>query len=429
MANNYLLGLAATRAAGKARGITSVCSSHPDVIAAALAHGRNAETAVLIEATCNQVNQYGGYTGMQPVDFRRFVECIAIRQGFDMQNLILGGDHLGPNPWKMLAADVAMENAGQMVAAYAAAGFAKIHLDASMPCAGDPATLPEEVIATRAAYLAQIAETYAVGARPVYVIGTEVPVPGGALEEVSALNVTTPRAARTTIALHREAFVRAGIEPAFERVIGLVVQPGVEFGNENVVPYSTKAAQDLIKEFRTSELVFEAHSTDYQTPEALSALVRDGFAILKVGPGLTFAWREAIYGLDCIADYIFARQGASLRSKMEQIMLEQPSHWQDYYHGSTAQQKMQRHYSYSDRIRYYWSGKEANDAVVRLLRCFGDMQIPLPLISQYLGNLYSGVSSGAIMPTAPELLRASIVRVLNQYAQACIGGSEKSAHP
>jgi tagatose-1,6-bisphosphate aldolase non-catalytic subunit AgaZ/GatZ len=36
-------------------------------------------TEVLIEATCNQVNQDGGYTGMTPADFRRFVEDIAAR--------------------------------------------------------------------------------------------------------------------------------------------------------------------------------------------------------------------------------------------------------------------------------------------------------------------------------------------------------------
>ena len=47
-------------------------------------------------------------------------------------------------------------------------------------------------------------------------------------------------------------------------------------------------------------LIFEAHSTDYQTPAALAALVRDHFAILKVGPALTFALREALWALDCI---------------------------------------------------------------------------------------------------------------------------------
>ena len=421
MAADYLRGLAAARAAGNPRGITSVCSSHPEVIAAALAQGRKAERVVLIEATCNQVNQHGGYTGMQPVDFRRFVEGVAAQQGFDTKNLILGGDHLGPNPWKQLAADVAMENACQMVAAYAAAGFTKIHLDTSMSCAGDPPQLPEEIVAARAARLAVIAEKHATDARPVYVIGTEVPVPGGALDVVDALCVTTPMAARTTVLLHRDAFAKVGIDHAFARVVGLVVQPGVEFGNENVVPYSAVAAQDLVSAFRTSDMVFEAHSTDYQTPDALKALVRDGFAILKVGPGLTFALREALYGLDCIADHLLARPGPSLRNTMEQVMLDQPNHWQNYYTGIPAHQKLQRHFSYSDRIRYYWSAKTANDAVTRLLGHFGDTRIPDPLISQFLGKFYDDVVSGALAPTAPAILRASVSRILDCYTDACEG--------
>ena len=63
---------------------------------------------MLIEATCNQVNQEGGYTGMTPADFRGFVEAIAARVGFDPSRIILGGDHLGPNPWKQLPAEEAL---------------------------------------------------------------------------------------------------------------------------------------------------------------------------------------------------------------------------------------------------------------------------------------------------------------------------------
>ena len=79
------------------RGITSVCSAHPLVIEAALRRGVIEDAAVLIEATCNQVNQEGGYTGMTPSGFRRFVEEIAEQVGFDGRRLIFGGDHLGPN--------------------------------------------------------------------------------------------------------------------------------------------------------------------------------------------------------------------------------------------------------------------------------------------------------------------------------------------
>ena len=101
---------------------------------------------VLFEATCNQVNQDGGYTGMTPADFVNFVRGIAQRVGFDAARIVLGGDHLGPNPWTASRADAAMAKAEVMVAAYVAAGFRKIHLDCSMSCAGDPTPLPEAEI-------------------------------------------------------------------------------------------------------------------------------------------------------------------------------------------------------------------------------------------------------------------------------------------
>lgn len=419
MSVSQLLGLAAARRMGKTAGITSVCSAHPVVIAAALALGRAEGKTVLIEATCNQVNHEGGYTGMQPADFRRFVEQIAREEGFDLNQLILGGDHLGPNPWKALPASEAMERACTMVAAYVAAGFKKIHLDASMACADDPAALPDAVIAARSARLAAVAEQNSTGEAPVYVIGTEVPIPGGALEEVEHLAVTSPDAARATMEIHREAFAREDIANAFARVVGLVVQPGVEFGNENVVPYDPPVATALSAALDDLKVVFEAHSTDYQTPHALAALVRDGFAILKVGPGLTFALREALYGLDHIADILFPARGGSLRAAMEQVMLDHPEHWAKYYPGDAEHQRLQRHFSYSDRIRYYWTDRDAARAVADLLALFGDRSIPEPLISQYLGKSYADVMQGQTAPTAGALLRASVTCVLKIYSAAC----------
>lgn len=177
--------IARLRASGQQVGIPSVCTAHPIAIEAALIEGRETGRQVLIEATCNQVNQEGGYTGMTPADFRRFVEAIADRVGFPWERLILGGDHLGPNPWKHLPASEAMARAGVMIEAYARAGFRKLHLDTSMGCQGEPVALADEATAARATMLARRAEAAADPARrPVYVIGTEVPTPGGALGEV-----------------------------------------------------------------------------------------------------------------------------------------------------------------------------------------------------------------------------------------------------
>ena len=125
-----------------------------------------------------------------------------------------------------------MEKAQTMVAAYAEAGFTKIHLDASMSCADDPTSLPGPIIAERAAALAAVAERHSHGRILSFVIGTEVPVPGGATEHVESLDRTEPTDAAETVFEHRRAFDAAGIESAFERVVALVVQPGVEFGHD-----------------------------------------------------------------------------------------------------------------------------------------------------------------------------------------------------
>ncbi|WP_315974444.1 class II D-tagatose-bisphosphate aldolase non-catalytic subunit [Devosia neptuniae] len=74
-------------------------------------------------------------------------------------------------------------------------------------------------------------------------------------------------------------------------------------------------------------------------------------AILKVGPWLTFVLREALYGLDLISGEMTGKSG--LKAGMEALM--QPEHWQHYYPGDTVEQRLQRHYSYPDRIRYYWA--------------------------------------------------------------------------
>ncbi|MBJ4659358.1 class II D-tagatose-bisphosphate aldolase, non-catalytic subunit, partial [Salmonella enterica subsp. enterica serovar Typhimurium] len=127
--------------AGEQIGICSVCSAHPLVIESALRFDLNSGNKVLIEATSNQVNQFGGYTGMKPADFRDFVYGIAQEVGFPRERLILGGDHLGPNCWQNEPADTAMEKSVELIKAYVAAGFSKIHLDASMSCADDPTPL------------------------------------------------------------------------------------------------------------------------------------------------------------------------------------------------------------------------------------------------------------------------------------------------
>jgi D-tagatose 6-phosphate 4-epimerase len=426
MTQNPLHDIATWRNGPGPSGIPSVCSAHPMVLEASMRATLPTSLPLLIEATCNQVNQDGGYTGMTPKDFHSFVERIAAENGFPTERIILAGDHLGPNPWKSLPAEEAMQKAKVMISAFAAAGFTKLHLDCSMGCQGEPVALKDDETASRAARLAAAAESALPDGditKPVYVIGTEVPIPGGAMHALDELELTTPEDARRTVQIHETAFAKAGASDAFTRVIAAVVQPGVEFGSHNVVDYNSSKARALSSTLKDMPgLVFEAHSTDYQTRANLTDLVQDGFAILKVGPGLTFALREALYGLDGIAEELFpGRRDETLRASMERIMLAAPESWAKYYEGNDAELALQRHFSYSDRMRYYWPQPEADAAVELLFEVLGDTELPETLIGQYLGARYEAVRNGHLAQTARALALASVESVMQDYISACEG--------
>ncbi len=314
-----------------------------------------------------------------------------------------------------------MDKARAMVSAYARAGFGKIHLDCSTPCADDR-RLPVEVAARRSADLAAVAEE-AISETglpsPRYIIGTEVPPAGGARAGETALTVTAPEDAAETIALTRQAFKNRGLEAAWDRVIGLVVQPGVEFGDESVHEYNRPAAAGLVNFIEaTPGLVFEAHSTDYQTRAALKAMVEDHFAILKVGPGLTFAFREAVFALAEVEEALCDKP-SYIRERLETAMLEHPAQWKKHYGGDEQAQKRARRFSFSDRIRYYWNTPEAQMAFEQLITNLGDRALPLTLLSQFCPAQYEKVRAGALANRSHELLLDRVMDVLNDYAYAC----------
>jgi len=407
--------------AGQSSGIPSVCSAHPLVLEAVFRHAKPLNVPVLIEATSNQVNQFGGYSGMTPPDFARYVSSLAQSLDFPRRGLHLGGDHLGPLPWASMKAEDAMANAREMVRLFAVSGFEKLHLDCSMRC-GDDRDLPAEVMAQRSAVLAEAAEEACQAAGlpcPNYVIGTEVPAAGGEKAGEETLVVTRPEDAARTIELTRQAFIEAGLESAWERVIALVVQPGVEFGQSTIHDYDRGAAQSLSRFIETvPNLIYEAHSTDYQRRTALKEMVEDHFAILKVGPALTFAFRQAVYSL-AEMEALLCKNPSNLQGEMEAAMLAEPRHWSSHYTGDENQLRIARHHGFSDRIRYYWNTPRAKEAISRLMSNLGEAPLPLMLISQYFPDEWDEVRSGTLPATARSLLLRRITKVLEEYHAAC----------
>lgn len=429
---NYLLDLVRNKHPESLAGIYSVCSSNSYVLKASLRQAKKENSFLLIEPTVNQVNQYGGYTGRTPADFVEFISQLTEEVGFPADKLILGGDHLGPNPWKKKPATEAMKKSKKLVRDYVKAGFKKIHLDTSMPCADDEVEpgvpMDDEIVAKRAAELCKVAEethqkNFTNSVQPVYVIGTEVPIPGGAEGSIHDIEPTSVESAKATIEITRQAFLEQGLEEAWDRVIAQVVQPGVEFGNSDIVKYDPQKASDLSSFIKNRDaMIFEAHSTDYQPKDSLRKLVTDGFAILKVGPWLTFSFREAIFALSLIERELLSSKPSeelsNLQGVLDQVMVEDPESWENHYEGDEEKLKFLRKYSYSDRSRYYWPNSLVKEAVQRLFANLERHGIPLPLLSQFLPNQYQAVKQGELENDPSSIVLHKIQRTISIYSHA-----------
>jgi len=406
-------------------GMMAACTANRWAIRAVLTQARQDRTPALVEVTARQVNLAGGYAGLRPLDFVRLVRQEAARVGLASGRIMLGGDHLGPDPWRGQPAAVAMARAGALTAELVRCGFVKLHLDPTTPCAADPVTddgaLPLELIVQRTAALVAVAEEAARRYRmrpPLYVVGSDVPTPGGRAADVGATAVTSAAGVRHTLDGLQRVFQRAGLHAAWPRVVAVVVRAGIDFASQSIAAYNPRRTMALVRTLQDMPgLVFEAHSTDFQDFKALKRMVSDHFALLKVGPALTFAFREAVFALARIeAEALGGRKGLRLSGIVEAVdgeMLRDPVHWQHYYRGSQTRMALLRRYAYSDRIRYYWARPVVRAAFARLLTNLRRYAIPPPLIHQYLPG-FEG-SSG----DPEDLIVSHVCHVTRVYAAAC----------
>ncbi|MDO6591903.1 tagatose-6-phosphate kinase [Loktanella sp. D2R18] len=414
---DFEAGVAKNRATGDFA-FTSVCSAHPDVIAACLRLAKERDVPVIIEATSNQVNQFGGYTGMNPADFIAFALGIAKDTGVDPERIIFGGDHLGPQAWRSEPPQVAMEKAREMIAAYVAAGFTKIHLDCSEGCAGEPAQVGDDLCAARAADLAQVAEGASTAPHTLsYIVGTEVPPPGGARHDDETVLPTDPADAARTISITKQAFAAAGLAHVWPRVRALVVQPGLEFAPAHVHKFD-ETQPDFLTPVLADEaqMSFEAHSTDYQVPSVFRDLARRHFSVMKVGPALTFAYRQAIYALAAVQAW--REDGPGVPAVMAALMADDPGYWAGHYHGDEPMQKLMCHFGYADRIRYYWAKPEAQKAVAELEAKIDTDPPADPALMQYFSHDVierAAVLQDRGLATAKSFVHAQIELALAPY--------------
>ena len=427
---NPLLSMIERRRIGIHTGIPSYCTANGLVIEAVLEQGLRFDSPVLIEGTANQINQFGGYTGMTPKDFHDYVFAIADKVKFEREKIILGADHFGPLVWSDLPADEAMKRARELVRLAVLAGFTKIHLDTSMKLGGDSLTerLSCDVMAERGAVLLEECEkayqellkTKPNSMRPVYVIGSEVPIPGGTQDEDSGLQATKVSDFENTLKAYKRKFEKHGISDRWQDVIAIVVQPGVEFGDKDIHTYDRNAAAELCASLKNHpDLVFEGHSTDYQPPKKLRDMVADGIAILKVGPALTFALREGLFALSMIENELVPEnERSNFIELLEKLMLENPKNWLKHYHGSDEDKRLARKYSYSDRCRYYFSLPEIKSAIEKLFANIDSVEIPAGMLRQYMPRQYQRVRDGLLSVKAAALVKDFVVVCAEDYNYA-----------
>lgn len=411
---NLLRNIVSQNRAGAYTAIPSVCSTHQEVLVSSLLLAQNLNRPIVIEATSNQVNQFGGYTRMTPLDFVEFVSGLVRDNSIDPSLVILGGDHLGPQVWKAEPAEIAMEKACTLVAQYVNAGIRKIHLDCSEGCANEPAQLDDAISSARAAKLAKVCrDTADDPSELIFVIGTEVPPPGGArMDESGHVIATTPDSARKTILAHQQAFDFAGISDVWPMVSGLVVQPGIEFAPDHVHHFPMERNPQLLMAVNDYPTIcLEAHSTDYQNPEVFPKLAKLGFAFQKVGPALTFSWRRAMYALDHIRS-VLQPGSPRLPQIIEDQMRANPSHWKSHYdQNSTALW----HFGYADRIRYYWPTPAVQTGVADLLSAIDDLSPPLHIFEEFFSTEVIKRADGLASSQALSLGRAMVQSALIPY--------------
>jgi len=378
-----------------------------------------------VEATSNQVNLSGGYTGMTPADFAAYAIRLAAKSGLAREQVALGADHLGPYLWRQLPSNEAMAQAEALARSFAAAGYQKLHLDTGMGCGDDPpGRLPVEIAAQRAVVLCKAAESAALlgpTQSPLYVIGTEAPAPGGSLEEDGAIDVTDQQYLQEQLAHYEKAFYRAGLDKAWHRVLAVVVQPGVDFDDRHAAAYNPKVAAALsaVHDRLPGAMTFEIHATDYQSPSNLKQMVRDHFILLKIGPCLTSALRQALFALAQIEDALpNLGHRSNLISVMEQLMQAHPEHWRSHYHGTEEELHVLRYHSLRDRIRYYWPHAQARQACDQLINNLSH-PIPHSLLQQFLPDLADAIANESLQPTPLAVIQARIQSALHPYTEAC----------
>lgn len=399
---------------GDAVGVPAYCTAQAEALRAVFADYAHDDEPVLIEASANQVNQFGGYSGMTPAGFRNFIDILAAGEGVDPGRVILGGSHLGPYPWRHESAAVAMQKAEQLVVACVEAGFDKLHLNTGIGCT-DEGPPGNDVVAERTARLAAAAEAAAGGRPLLYVLTAGAVAPGGETGSLEHLAITTEASAEKSFEQYEAAFSEIDLHTALDRVIAVVAQPGASFDNERIFGFEPARVAGLGETILgIPGAAFEAASADYQTEAALAAMVAAHFAILKVGPELTFAFRQAVVAMAHLENYLPGHR-SNLLSIIEDEMAYDAADWRDYLANDERAPAL-RLFGLSDRVRYFWARPRIASGLQQLLANI-DASRPDPgLVAQFVPADLPGIDPH--LPLSARMIRSQVGAVVRKLRRA-----------
>ena len=326
--------------------LPSFCSSNFDVLKSIMIFAKYQNFPVLIESTSNQVNQYGGYSGLKPFQFEKKIRRLAKFIKLNNKSLMIGGDHLGPLPWKDLDEATAMKNSKKLVKDCLKAKYEKIHIDTAIICRGEKKIDRHTVIQ-------RCDEILSVFSKKDFdnvflVIGTEVPFAGGGHAIKSS--PTTFESIKEEIDLYSTILKK-------KKKFALVIEPGIGFGNFSVIQAKLKNFGKRLIFSKKNNFVYEAHSSDYQKISSLKKLVKNNFKFLKIGPELTYFYAKSIFKMEEFEKKIYKNNFSNIKNIILKEMKNNNSYWIDYYKAKKKKLDNLKFNSYLDRLRYYWSSK------------------------------------------------------------------------
>ena len=334
------------------KSLPSFCTSNFDVLKVLMIFSKYHQLPTLIESTSNQVNQFGGYTGLKPLQFKQKVDKLCKSVKLPSKLLIIGGDHLGPLPWKNVNKKSAMKNAKILVKKCLNAKYKKIHIDTAIVCR-DEKNIDRNIIVNRCEEILKSLTKNDL--KNVFiVVGTEVPFAGGGdhLKPV----ITKLESIKKEYLLYSKIFKQKKILK--KKPFALVIDPGIGFNNLAITTTNLFGFRKKNSFSKKNNFYFEAHSSDYQSRTDLKRLVENNFKFLKVGPELTYIYSKSIFKMQSIEKLIYTKKLSDIDSVLLSEMNINKKYWKSYYKGPKKKIDFLLFNSYLDRSRYYWNKKK-----------------------------------------------------------------------